>query len=138
MYLWYDPLRDQQEQPQVGTCARCGKELLPSDDDEICSDCIKDLKKYDAYTVDAVINALVCELNRYLSERLVDKVRASMYQQYPLDKMEKRKRTGYDPRTVTAVMDDMDYELKKYLSDDLRNKVWNALVVQFPMEEMEA
>ena len=36
--IWTDPLRDMQDEPPAGYCARCGCELYPHES-EICEKC---------------------------------------------------------------------------------------------------
>ena len=88
MYLWHNPTRDQQEQPSVGTCARCNRELYPSDDGELCADCKKELKQYDPRTVTAVMDAMDFELKKYLSDDLRNKVWNALLVQFPVEEME--------------------------------------------------
>ena len=88
MYLWCDPLRDQQEQHPVGKCARCKRELYPSDDGELCADCRIELKQYDPSTVTAVMDAMDYELKKYLSDDLRNKVWNALVVQFPVEEME--------------------------------------------------
>lgn len=39
-----DPIRDIQQQPPVGWCARCGCELYPYDEAEVCQICKEDME----------------------------------------------------------------------------------------------
>ena len=39
-----DPMRDIQQQPPVEWCARCGCELYPYDEGEICEKCKEDME----------------------------------------------------------------------------------------------
>lgn len=41
--IYTDPLRDMQQQPPVGWCARCGCELYQYDDAEVCQICKEEL-----------------------------------------------------------------------------------------------
>lgn len=88
MYLWCDPLRDQQEQPPMGTCARCKRELYPSDDGELCSKCREEIKGYDPRTATAVMEAMDYELKKYLSDDLRNKVWNALVVQFPVEEME--------------------------------------------------
>lgn len=38
------PLRDEQETPPVGTCARCGCKLYSYDEGEICEKCKEEIE----------------------------------------------------------------------------------------------
>lgn len=38
--IWTDPLRDMQDEPPAGYCARCGAELYG--DETMCPDCEKE------------------------------------------------------------------------------------------------
>lgn len=81
MYLWCDPLRDQQEQPTVGTCARCGHELY-GDEEDLCMECRNELSRYDERTVDSMLEAVDYELKKYMSDELRNKVWNALVTQF--------------------------------------------------------
>lgn len=44
MAVDFRPCRDPQDSMPVGACARCGLELYPYDDGEICKECKEELE----------------------------------------------------------------------------------------------
>ena len=78
------PLRDAQDVPSVGTCARCGCELYSYDKDGLCDKCRTDLEpKYDTATVSAFMAAMDEELKKWLSDDLRNTVWNAMVNRFP-------------------------------------------------------
>lgn len=62
-YSEFDPLRDEQERPPVGECARCGGEIYGMDAD-LCADC--DTEIHSSETVVKYAEAFPRKLFRFL------------------------------------------------------------------------
>lgn len=78
------PLRDAQDVPPVGTCARCGCELYSYDKDGLCEECCAEMgPKYDTATVSAFLDAMDEELKKWLSDDLRNTVWNAMVNRFP-------------------------------------------------------
>lgn len=77
-------LRDAQLAPPVGECARCNGELYGGEE-TFCSDCLKELNRYDPATVEAVMSEMDRELKQYLSDDLRNDVWNALCKRFPVN-----------------------------------------------------
>lgn len=71
-----------QEKTPIGTCVRCGGELYAEEEKNLCIMCRKEVSKWDSLTVEAVMEAVDKELEKYLSDDLRNSVWNAMCGQF--------------------------------------------------------
>ena len=77
-------LYDKQVEEPVGYCPRCGGEIYDGEEGSLCSSCRKELSRWDVKTVNAVMEEMDFQLQKYLSDDLRSAVWNALAEKFPV------------------------------------------------------
>lgn len=79
-----DPLRDKQQDPIVCTCVRCGGEIYDPDEGNVCRRCVSEIRRYDADTIIAILEAVDEENAKWASEDVCTTIHNNLALRFPI------------------------------------------------------
>ena len=78
------PRRDLQLEPPVDWCARCGGEIYDPDEGNVCRRCVSEIRRYDADTIIAILEAVDEENAKWASEDVCTTIHNNLALRFPI------------------------------------------------------